>query len=228
MLLINPKKMESNMKKIVIVVLFIMTSGIFVTKVSAQQPYVSFQVFYDQLSPYGQWVDYPNYGYAWIPDAGSDFFPYSTSGYWLFTEYGWTWVSDFNWGWAPFHYGRWDYDNYYGWFWIPDYEWAPAWVSWRRAEGYYGWSPMRPGVTISENSQRDYNYHNDRWVFVRDRYIGKQNIHRYNVNKTKTIGLLIVQLLLIILMKIITGIQHILPDLTKKTYKKFLAEESHL
>ena len=118
-------------------------------RASAQQPDVSFQVFYDQLSPYGQWIDYPNYGYVWIPDAGSDFAPYSTRGHWIITDYGFTWVSDYDWGWAPFHYGRWDYDNYYGWFWIPDNEWGPAWVSWRRADGYYGWEPMGPGISIN-------------------------------------------------------------------------------
>ena len=34
----------------------------------ATQP-VTTQVFYDQLSPYGQWVNYGNYGYVWIPSA---------------------------------------------------------------------------------------------------------------------------------------------------------------
>ena len=112
---------------------------------SARQTYVSFQVFYDQLSPYGQWVNYSDYGYVWIPDAGPDFVPYSTDGYWMLTDYGWTWVSDYNWGWAPYHYGRWGYDNFYGWFWIPGNEWGPAWVTWRRANGYYGWTPNGSG-----------------------------------------------------------------------------------
>src|SRR5674476_1563111 len=78
---------------------------------SAQHARVSFQLFYDQLSPYGQWVNHSNYGYVWIPDVGSDFVPYSTDGHWVSTNYGWTWASDYDWGWAPFHYGRWDYDN---------------------------------------------------------------------------------------------------------------------
>jgi len=30
---------------------------------------VSFQVFYDELSPYGTWVDDPEYGYIWIPGS---------------------------------------------------------------------------------------------------------------------------------------------------------------
>ena len=97
--------MKSKIKKLTVVLTFIIISVMFENQVSAQQPYVSFQVFYDQLSPYGQWVDYPNYGYAWIPDAEPGFFPYSTMGYWILTDYGWTWVSDYIWGWAPFHYG---------------------------------------------------------------------------------------------------------------------------
>ena len=31
---------------------------------------VSYQSFYDQLAPYGQWIDDPGYGYVWMPDAG--------------------------------------------------------------------------------------------------------------------------------------------------------------
>src|SRR5688572_5624845 len=81
---------------------------------------VSYQTFYDELSPYGRWVEYPGQGYVWVPDAGDDFRPYSTNGHWVWTDnYEWMWVSDYDWGWAPFHYGRWDYDDYYGWYWVP-------------------------------------------------------------------------------------------------------------
>jgi len=151
---------------------------------SAQQSNVSFQVFYDQLSPYGQWVNYPNYGYVWIPDMGPDFVPYSTGGHWIMTDYGWTWVSDYDWGWAPFHYGRGDYDNYYGWLWVPDNEWGPSWVTWRRADGYYGWEPMAPGISISMSFGGAYNSHGDHWMFVRDRDIERPDIRRYYVNRT--------------------------------------------
>jgi hypothetical protein len=148
---------------------------VFPTQASAQGPYISYQVFYDQLGPYGQWVDYPRYGYVWIPDAGPDFFPYSSGGYWIMTEYGWTWQSDYSWGWAPFHYGRWDYDNNYGWFWVPDNIWGPAWVNWIRAPGYYGWTPMGPGM----NYGSDYNMYNNQWIFVRDRYFGRNDNNTY-------------------------------------------------
>jgi hypothetical protein len=176
--------MKPKFKAIVIILLMVVTSLVFAKKISAQQPYVSFQVFYDQLSPYGEWVDYPSWGYVWIPDAGSDFVPYSTQGRWILTDYGWTWMSDFVWGWAPFHYGRWDYDNYYGWFWIPDNEWGPAWVSWRRAEGYYGWAPMEPGISLSVSFGRGYDSRNDHWMFVRDRDIDRPDINRYYVNRS--------------------------------------------
>jgi len=126
----------------------------------AQQSAASFQLFYDELSPYGMWVDYPNYGYVWIPNVDPGFSPYATNGRWIYTDDGWTWVSDYPWGWATFHYGRWDYDNAYGWLWVPDNEWGPAWVSWRRSPGYYGWAPMRPGVSINIAFGRDYHERN--------------------------------------------------------------------
>jgi len=47
----------------------------------AQQGFVDFQVFYDDLSPFGQWVDFSNYGYVWIPDLGPDFTPYLSNCY---------------------------------------------------------------------------------------------------------------------------------------------------
>ena len=175
--------MKSKIKTLAVLIALIVFSVIFAKKTAAQPTNVSFQVFYDQLSPYGQWVDNPNYGYVWIPDAGSDFVPYSTRGHWILTDFGFAWVSDYNWGWAPFHYGRWDYDNYYGWFWVPDNEWGPAWVSWRRANGYYGWAPMGPGISINVSFGRDYNSRNDHWIFVRDRYINRSDINRYYVNR---------------------------------------------
>jgi len=168
----------------VILLVLTMSSVIFPKQTSAQQSDVNFQVFYDGLSPYGEWVDYDNYGYVWIPDAGPDFVPYSTNGYWVLSDYGWTWVSDYEWGWAPFHYGRWDFNNYYGWFWIPDNVWGPAWVNWRQADGYYGWSPMEPGISLSLSFGRPYNRDNDHWMFVRDRDFERRDINRYYVNRT--------------------------------------------
>ncbi|NWJ49983.1 MAG: hypothetical protein HXX14_03875 [Bacteroidetes bacterium] len=174
--------MKSNIKIVAILLTMITSFVVMPKQVSAQQAGVSFQVFYDQLSPYGQWVDYPNYGYVWIPDVGTEFVPYSTAGHWILTDDGWTWVSDYDWGWAPFHYGRWDYDNNYGWFWVPDTIWGPSWVNWRSAEGYYGWSPMRPGISLSISFGNNYDRRNDHWTFVRDRDFDRPDINRYYIN----------------------------------------------
>src|SRR6185295_18038306 len=143
---------------------------------------VSFQIFFDQLSPYGQWVNYPGYGYGWIPSVGTGFSPYATAGHWVFTTYGWTWVSDYTWGWAAFHYGRWNYDPWYGWIWIPDNVWGPAWVSWREAPGYYGWAPMGWG----RNYDNDYS----RWTFCGDRYFDRTDQDRYYIDQSTNITII--------------------------------------
>lgn len=69
------------------------------TEKASAQPGVSitFQTFYDELSPYGQWIDDPQYGYIWAPNVDRGFRPYYTNGYWVMTEYGNTWVSNYNW-----------------------------------------------------------------------------------------------------------------------------------
>jgi hypothetical protein len=151
---------------------------------AAAQVSVNFQVFYDNLSPYGDWVYNPQYGYVWVPDVDYGFTPYSTDGYWAFTNAGWTWISDYSWGWAPFHYGRWMYDNYYGWSWIPGSEWGPGWVSWRRSEGYYGWAPIGPGISITLAYSSGYRLPNNQWTFVRDRDFGRTNSSNYYVNSS--------------------------------------------
>ncbi len=156
----------------------------------AQQATVSLQLFYDQLSPHGKWARHPDYGYIWIPRVHATFSPYSSDGHWIFTEEGWTWISDYSWGWAPFHYGRWTRDNYYGWVWIPDTEWAPAWVSWRRSAGYFGWAPMGPGISVNIAIGKGYNEPNQHWTFVRDRDIQRPDINRYYINRTQNISII--------------------------------------
>jgi len=139
---------------------------------------VSFQMFYNDLQPYGQWIDYPQHGYCWVPNVGRDFRPYYTNGYWAMTEYGNTWVSNYNWGWAPFHYGNWTYDDYYGWIWVPGTTWGPAWVSWRNGGGYYGWAPIAPGVNINV-AVGNYNCSPNWWVFIPQRHIYARNYRSY-------------------------------------------------
>jgi hypothetical protein len=155
-----------------------------VQKASAQAPpdgEITYQQFYDDLDPYGQWMDNPDYGYVWRPDLGADFQPYSTNGHWVWSDdYEWMWVSDYDWGWAPFHYGRWFNDPYYGWMWMPGYEWSPAWVAWRDGGDYYGWAPIRPGINISIGfSLGSYNPPVDYWCFAPRQYITSPRIWDY-------------------------------------------------
>ena len=148
-------------------------------KAPSPHPSVSYQTFYEELSPYGQWINNPIHGYVWIPAAGPDFVPYSTAGYWVCSDYGWTWVSDYSWGWAPFHYGLWDYDNFYGWYWIPNTVWGPAWVAWRRTPDYYGWAPLGSNYNFNGENPDYYNMPTDRWVFVQEQYINSPNHYQH-------------------------------------------------
>jgi len=115
------------------------------TKASAS---ITYQSFYDNLSPYGTWIDYPGYGHVWNPRIEGEFRPYVTNGNWIYSTEGWAWTSNYPWGWAPFHYGRWLYDDMYGWLWVPGYEWAPAWVTWGFVDDYYCWAPLMPEVNV--------------------------------------------------------------------------------
>ncbi len=136
----------------------------------------SFSLFYDALTPAGQWLEAPvcgrRFGRVWRPDpreVGGDFTPYRTGGEWVATDQGWAFESDFDWGWATFHYGRWCDDPRYGWVWVPGDEWAPAWVDWRYGGGYVGWAPLPPtGVALRDNH----------WIFVeRPNFAGGRVTH---------------------------------------------------
>jgi len=137
---------------------------------------VSFQVFYDELSPYGDWIEDPNYGFIWAPYVDQSFQPYRSNGHWVMSNYGNTWVSQYDWGWAPFHYGRWFFSDFYGWAWIPGYNWGPAWVNWRSGRGYYGWMPLGPQTYFYSSSGY---YDHSHWVFVPRRRLLSRRINRY-------------------------------------------------
>lgn len=146
----------------------------------AQYDDVSLQTFYDELSPYGTWINDPEYGYVWRPDVDqADFRPYYSNGRWAMTEYGNTWVSNYEWGWAPFHYGRWIYNRYNNWIWIPDTVWGPAWVDWRSGGGYYGWAPMGPSINININIGRRYVTPDFCWNFIPSGHIYYNSYPRY-------------------------------------------------
>lgn len=150
-------------------------------KKAMAQPNVSvtFQTFYNDLQPYGQWIDNAQYGYCWVPNVDRGFRPYYSNGYWVMTEYGNTWVSNYSWGWAPFHYGNWTYDDYYGWIWVPGTTWGPAWVSWRNGGGHYGWAPIAPGISITVATSPRYYCSNDWWIFVPQRNIYSRTLNHY-------------------------------------------------
>jgi hypothetical protein len=110
---------------------------------------VTYNYFYDSLSPYGTWVDVEGYGYCWQPTmvvANPGWQPYCNGGRWIYSDYGWYWHSDYSWGWAPFHYGRWFTHPRWGWCWYPDTVWGPSWVSWRYTDAHCGWAPLPPAA----------------------------------------------------------------------------------
>ncbi len=156
---------------------------------------VSFSIFYDGLSPYGEWIAVGGGVYGWRPvGVAVGWRPY-TVGRWVWTDDGWYWVSDEPWGWAAYHYGRWHHHDYYGWTWIPGYDWAPAWVEWRYGGDYIGWAPLSPYAVFSMSWGIHYR---TRWYtpvywwnFVGCRYIASPNVHRYvyrSENNTRYIG----------------------------------------
>lgn len=118
--------------------------GFFASPAPAQtQSPVTFDTFFQELSPYGEWIDVQDYGMSWRPKVDPGWRPY-TDGRWAQTDAGWTWMSNEPWGWIVYHYGRWTTLDDGGWVWVPGYEWAPAWVSWRANDDYVGWAPLPP------------------------------------------------------------------------------------
>jgi hypothetical protein len=107
--------------------------------------------FYNNLSPYGAWVNLEGIGWCWQPRVvvvNHGWRPYCDGGHWVFTDAGWFWQSDYSWGWAPFHYGRWQMHERCGWVWQPDTVWGPAWVTWRMSGDHCGWAPLPPRATF--------------------------------------------------------------------------------
>jgi len=119
---------------------------------------VSFSYFYEQLEPYGEWMEVGELGYCWRPTGvDPDWSPY-LDGYWVYTDAGWTWVSYEEFGGITYHYGRWTLIENLGWVWKPGYVWGPAWVSWRANRDVVGWAPLpaEPEERLSYDSSVDY------------------------------------------------------------------------
>ncbi|MEP4079782.1 DUF6600 domain-containing protein [Haloferula sp.] len=111
-----------------------------------QEPVADYDLFYDELEPYGDWFETPDYGYVYQPTViiqNRYWRPY-TYGKWVCSNLGWTWRSDEPFGWATFHYGRWAQISGRGWCWVPGSEWAPSWCAWRQGGGHVGWAPLPP------------------------------------------------------------------------------------
>ncbi len=154
-------------------------------------PEITYQTFYDNLSPYGTWIAYPGYGNVWNPHIQAGFRPYATNGRWAYSHQGWAWQSNYNWGWAPFHYGSWLYDDMYGWLWKPGYEWSPAWVTWGSSGNNYAWAPLMPEVNIGIQFG-NYRPHAYYWNVcgrdhIYDRNISNVIVHNTNVTNNITI-----------------------------------------
>src|SRR5262245_7319975 len=116
-------------------------------EVAPGAPVESVDVFYDQLSPYGYWVDDPVMGRVFIPDVAS-YVPYRV-GHWQYTNLGFVWISNEPFAWATSHYGRWAFSNVFNrWVWLPDTAWGPAWVDWRVSGNDFGWAPLAPEVVL--------------------------------------------------------------------------------
>jgi hypothetical protein len=135
---------------------------------------ISIGGFYDELAPYGRWIDC-RYGQCWVPGGvAAGWQPYS-NGQWIYTEYGWTWMSDDPWGGNPYHYGTWTYLNRYGWSWVPGTVWAPAWVTWSYGSNFVGWAPLPPTIVFGASgySGRAIVVNPSQYVFVpTNRFVG--------------------------------------------------------
>ncbi|MGA2193396.1 MAG: FecR family protein, partial [Nitrospirota bacterium] len=96
----------------------------------------------------GRWVDFPEYGFVWVPTTVSaDWSPYS-NGRWVWEAGNYIWLPYDPW-YAPFHYGRWQFDASMGWFWVPPLRstaafWSPGYVGWVWGPQSVYWVPLAP------------------------------------------------------------------------------------
>ena len=150
--------------------------------VAPGDPVESVDVFYDQLEPYGTWVDEPDVGRVFVPD-GDGYVPYN-NGHWQYTNLGMVWVSSEPHAWATAHYGRWAWSNNYSrWYWSPDTEWGPAWVSWRQTGSDFGWAPLPPTVVVRGGWQPPA----ESWHYCGSEHLLDVNVTRYYEPRARVI-----------------------------------------
>src|SRR3989454_2018458 len=151
------------------------------------------QPFYDDLAPYGRWVNVSGPGWVWSPyNVQADWRPYLV-GDWVFTDYGWTGASDEQWGWAVYHYGRWHQDPSYGWVWVPGTEWGPAWVAWHEGGGYVGWAPLPWQVRVEAGvnwAGVNISLQSSSWCFVNARNLVDPGLRNYVVPPARNVNLI--------------------------------------
>ncbi len=141
-------------------------------------------MFYDDLSQYGQWVEYEKYGPVWRPNqVAEDWRPY-TNGRWVPTNDGNVFESEEPWGWATYHYGNWMPTEGNGWVWVPGSTWYPSTVEWRTSaenepvdNSYVGWAPTPPPDYVPPPSYAPPSYNQGApvtdsltsplWIFVK-------------------------------------------------------------
>jgi hypothetical protein len=176
---------------------------------------VSFQSFYDVLSPMGEWIQITkedidedlndgegesfvmnrNTGdelfFIWKPNTDNNWKPYA-NGKWEYTDHGWLWVSADTWGNATYNYGRWWNSPKYGWVWLPGYTWAPAWVRWKvtNDDKYIGWVPLSPKAKWKSETgitEKNYNYKNKDadWVFVENSTFAEEISLNRTINQSE-------------------------------------------
>ncbi|MGD0412461.1 MAG: DUF6600 domain-containing protein [Verrucomicrobiota bacterium] len=156
--------------------------------------------FQAHLTPYGQWIDVPGIGPAWVPAEANnpDWRPYMDAGHWEYTDAGWYWQSDYPWGDIAFHYGRWIRNDLTGgrWAWVPAYDWAPSWVAWREGTGGMGWAPLPWGVEFHAGvglywhgavavEGVDFGLGFDAFVFVGPDHFWGGDYHRYAFERVR-------------------------------------------
>ncbi|HMG57816.1 MAG TPA: DUF6600 domain-containing protein, partial [Kofleriaceae bacterium] len=152
--------------------------------VAPGDPVESVDVFYDQLSPYGVWVDEPDVGRVFVPDTAG-YVPY-TSGHWQYTNLGFVWVSSEQHAWATSHYGRWAFSRYYGrWYWLPDTAWGPAWVEWRLTANDFGWAPLPPDIVVRAGWQPPV----EAWHYCSAEHVLDANVVRYYAPRERVVEL---------------------------------------
>lgn len=165
--------------------------------VSTPPPDVGY--FYDDLAPYGTWVELDGLGWCWQPRVvviNHSWRPYCDSGYWVYSDAGWYWQSSYSWGWAPFHYGRWQMHPRCGWVWMPDRVWGPSWVVWRSEGDHCGWAPLPPHAVfeagigwrfngVSVEVGFDFGLRPDHYTFVAMRDFNNHDLGHHRLAPTE-------------------------------------------